>query len=470
MPVIKLILQIIVVFLASINLLLLRFAIFRLIQPTSFMFWGIKVFVSAISPILFLAGIVFTVSGLLLNSIPAVVIGSISALLYLFHIINITRSPDSFTGFENQFGLQWLNKISEVRKNNFLKNRYVMRLPKSPEPVLIQNISFYTIPGTDRQLLCDIWQPPKNIKPSGLAFIYLHGSAWVVLDKDFGTRTFFKHLTQQGHVIMDVAYRLFPETDMMGMVHDEKHAIAWMKANAAAYNVNPDCIVIGGGSAGGHISLLTAYTIANKKFMPSDLEGVDTSVKAVISLYGQADLTATYYHTAQHKVTHSAITQKKKGEDSGMPAWVQKSMGKDLHRLGFDKEAEPGMLKPMLGGSPDEKREIYSLFSPINYVHKDCPATLLINGEQDILSSVKTVRFLYSRLREVGVPVVLHVLPQTDHAFDLILPKISPSAHNAIYDVERFLALMAEEKQNVENKTSDVKVELQGHSEIELNT
>ena len=30
---------------------------------------------------------------------------------------------------------------------------------------------------------------------------------------------------------------------------------------------------------------------------------------------------------------------------------------------------------------------------------------------------------------------------KTDHAFDLILPKISPSAHNAIYDVERFLAL-----------------------------
>ena len=37
----------------------------------------------------------------------------------------------------------------------------------------------------------------------------------------------------------------------------------------------------------------------------------------------------------------------------------------------------------------------------------------------------------------------MHILPQTDHAFDLILPKISPSAHNAIYDVERFLALMA---------------------------
>jgi acetyl esterase/lipase len=451
----KLFLQILIIFLATVNLLLVRFAIFRLRQPTSLLFWAIKVFVSAISPVLFLSGILFAIFGLLLNSNPAIIIGGISALLYLFHIIKIAGPPDSFTGFENQYGFNWLNKIPAERKDYFLKKRYVLRLPKSPEPILKQNISFYTIPETSRQLLCDIWQPPKNIKQSGLAFIYLHGSAWVVLDKDYGTRTFFKHLAQQGHVIMDVAHRLFPETDMMGMVHDAKHAITWMKANAANYNVNPETIVIGGGSSGAHISLLAAYTNANKQFMPSDLEGVDSSVKAVISLYGPADLVNTYYHTCQHLTTKSALSANKKGESSGMPAWVQKSMSKDFHRLGFDKEEEPGMLTPILGGNPDDKPEAYAMFSPVTHVHKDCPATLLIHDEQDILAPVKATRHLYSKLKEVGVPVVLHVLPQTDHAFDLILPKISPSAHNAIYDVERFLALQAiEEKKPVTQKTN----------------
>jgi hypothetical protein len=41
------------------------------------------------------------------------------------------------------------------------------------------------------------------------------------------------------------------------------------------------------------------------------------------------------------------------------------------------------------------------------------------------------------------VKTVLHLLPQTDHAFDLIMPNISPVAHNAFYDVERFMALHA---------------------------
>jgi acetyl esterase/lipase len=442
METLRLITQILVIFLASINLLMTRFALVRLHQPTSLIFWIIKVFVSALSPILFLAGTVLAIAGLLLNSILATIIGSISALLYLFHIITITRAPDSFTGFENQFGLDWQNNIPKERRKGFLKRRYVVRLQKSPQPILHQNISFYTIPGTNRHLLCDIWEPPQNIQHSGLTFIYLHGSAWVVLDKDFGTRTFFRHLTEQGHVIMDVAYRLFPETDMMGMVHDAKRAIAWMKANAAVYNINPDSIVIGGGSAGGHISLLAAYTGTNNQFIPMDLEGVNINIKAVISLYGPAELVNTYYHTCQHLTTHSALAKNKKGDTSGMPSWVQESMRKDFHRLGFDKEEEPGMLARILGGSPDEKPEAYAMFSPITHIHKDCPSTLLIHDEQDILAPVNAVRHLYAGLKEVGVPVVLHILPQTDHAFDLILPQISPSAHNVYYDVERFLALM----------------------------
>ena len=125
-----------------------------------------------------------------------------------------------------------------------------------------------------------------------------------------------------------------------------------------------------------------------------------------------------------------------------MPSWIQKKMGEDFHRLGFDKDVEPGILAPMLGGNPDEKPEAYSLFSPITHVHKGCPPTLLIHGKYDILAPVEAIRHLHTRLTDVSVAAVIHLIPQTDHAFDLILPKISPSAHNAYYDVERFLSLM----------------------------
>jgi dipeptidyl aminopeptidase/acylaminoacyl peptidase len=96
----------------------------------------------------------------------------------------------------------------------------------------------------------------------------------------------------------------------------------------------------------------------------------------------------------------------------------------------------------MLGGTPEEKPEVYALFSPVRYVHAGCPPTLIIHGMHDILAPPDAIRQLYAALKETGVPVAMHLIPQTDHAFDLILPRVSPSAHNAIYDMERFLALM----------------------------
>ncbi|OQP66082.1 esterase [Niastella vici] len=366
--------------------------------------------------------------------------GIYNVLIFCIHIFSVTRPPDASSNFDMAFGLHWEDKINPQLKNSFLPGRTVLKLPAVPHPRIEQNISFANIPGTDRKLLCDIWQPPSTVIPSGLAFIYLHGSAWYFLDKDLGTRPFFSHLTAQGHVIIDVAYRLAPETDMMGMVNDVKRAIVWMKENSGRYGVNPERIVVGGGSAGGHLALMAAYTINDLQFTPIELEGKDTSVCAVISLYGPTDLEPMYYHTNQHLTTRSIPGRQKKTTPIQMPAWIIKKMGKEYYRLGMNKNAVT--FAPLLGGHPDECPETYALFSPVTHVHLNCPPTLLIHGEQDLMAPVKTTRSLYNRLVEKKNKTVMHILPQTDHAFDLQLPKISPSAHNAIFDAERFLAMM----------------------------
>ena len=74
---------------------------------------------------------------------------------------------------------------------------------------------------------------------SGLAVVYLHGGAWYGLDKDVGTRPLFRHLAAQGHVVVDVAYRLFPETDLPGMVADAKRALAWVSTTRPTSRSGP---------------------------------------------------------------------------------------------------------------------------------------------------------------------------------------------------------------------------------------
>jgi acetyl esterase/lipase len=441
METIRLIIQILATVLGCLAALMSIPVLLQLHWPAPVL-WIIKLFASAFSPLLFIIGVLSAIVGLTTGSVFLSLIGIYVVLFFFIHIYSITREPEVSCGFEQAVGLDRENRIPAEQKKHFLPRRTIIKLPSIPIPRIEQNISFATIFGTDRQLLCDLWQPPSTISPSGLAFIYLHGSAWSLLDKDVGTRPFFNHLAAQGHVIMDVAYRLAPETDMMGMVNDVKRAIVWIKENAGTYGVNPDTIVVGGGSAGAHLALLAGYTANNPQFTPKELEGKDISVCGVVSLYGPTDLKAMYYHTNQQLTTRPAPGRPKKAVPVKLPEWLIKKMGNAYYRFNFDKDfANAGVFAVLLGGHPDECPEQYALYSPVTHVHTHCPATILIQGEHDLMAPVKSTRILYKRLVEKKVPAVMHILPQTDHAFDLILPKISPSAHSAIYDVERFLAL-----------------------------
>ena len=307
-----------------------------------------------------------------------------------------------------------------------LKRRWNLGWPRTGEPRWERDIPFWTIPGTDRKLLCDVWQPPEGVARSGLAFVYLHGSAWWILDKDFGTRPLFRHLAAQGHVIMDVAYRLCPEVDIYGMVGDVKRAVAWMKANAARYQVNPERVVLGGGSAGGHLALLAAYTPHHPLLTPPDVQGCDLSVRAVVSYYGPTDLRACYHHLDQARLIGLPKVE------IGLPGAAE--MKKNM--------TEAGRMDTLLGGHLHEVPEVYELASPVAHVHAGCPPTLLIQGEPDVIAPAAATRELYRRLVECGVPAVNIIYPLTNHAFDLLLPQVSPPAHAALYYLERFLALM----------------------------
>ena len=103
---------------------------------------------------------------------------------------------------------------------------------------------------------------------------------------------------------------------------------------------------------------------------------------------------------------------------------------------------DAGNLDMLLGGHLHEVPEVYELASPVAHVQPGCPPTLLIQGEPDVIAPAPATRVLYRRLVQCGATVVNITYPLTNHAFDLILPQISPPAQAALYYLERFLALM----------------------------
>jgi acetyl esterase/lipase len=441
--------HIIAIVIGCISLVMSTFLVFRFRWHRGGpFFWILKSFSCALSPYISVVAAVCAIAGMVTGSLAAVLINGISVFTCVVYLAGIAVMPSRFTGFTHAFGEKWKEQVK--RKAGFLRRPASLRLPRAGECIYRQNIPFAVVPENNRELLCDLWLPPKRVVPTGVAFIYLHGAAWYYLDKDAGTRTFFHHLASQGHVIMDVAYRLFPETDMTGMVQDVKRAIAWMKANAAGCHVDPAKIIIGGGSSGAHLALLAAYLPHAERVNPPELKGEDMGVKGVISLYGPADLEAQYFHLGQQYTTRPGMKKKKKVERE--PVWMKKVMGNNYYRFGFNKPGTDTAFVSILGYHPEENPEIYAFFSPLTHVNRHCPPTLIMQGEHDQFTPVSAARELYHKLTEAGVPAVMHILPQTDHAFDLFLPKVSPVAHTAYYMVERFLALMEGKGDEVYNK------------------
>ncbi len=306
-------------------------------------------------------------------------------------------------------------------------------------------------------MLADIWQPPVGVEPSGVAYIYLHGSGWFVLDKDVGTRTFFRHLANQGHVVMDVAYRMYPETDMPGMIADARRAVAWLRQNADRYNVDPQRIVLGGGSAGAHLALMAAYTPGSQPLTPQDLHGVDTSVRGAAVYYAPIDMRAQVKHGQEVFGGPHQMVDRERGL---LERALQKILKPPLallsrtvypdsyrwYRRNGDKikglnQAE--VFMDLMGGGPQDSPEKYDLYSPITHAGPQSPPTLLLQGEDDYFIPYTSTIALQRKLAESGVPAIAVLYPHTDHAFDMVLPEISPVAQSAMYELDCFLAVMA---------------------------
>jgi acetyl esterase/lipase len=407
------------------------------INPLRGSLWMLRLLAEAVTPFIVLSGAVAAGLGLLMRS-PMALLGGIPGATVAARDVRQVTTPHP--GFTQAFGADWERAIAPEQKTGMLRRRWTWHLPAAPEARWRRDVLFWTLTDSDHHLLCDLWQPPRGVAPSGLTVVYVHGGTWSLLDKDVGTRWIFRHLAAQGHVVMDVAYRLYPETDMSGMVGDVKRAVAWMKAQGPAYGVDPERVVVAGGSAGGHLALLAAYTPREDALTPDDVGDADLSVRAVISCYGPTDLRAYYDYTRQSLWGHLAREQEARPPGRLM----RRLFGASYERLGLGKPgaAGAGAMEPLLGGTPETVPDLYALFSPTTHAQPGSPPTLLIQGKDDVIAPVTATNLLFEKLVAAGVPTVNIVLPHAEHGFDLVLPRWSPAAQAALYYEERFLALM----------------------------
>ena len=82
---------------------------------------------------------------------------------------------------------------------------------------------------------------------------------------------FFRHLINQGHVVLDLSYTMAHKRSCRPWSVMSKKQLCGLNANAPRYGIDEDRIVVAGGSAGAHLALLTAYTPNQPQFQPNNI-------------------------------------------------------------------------------------------------------------------------------------------------------------------------------------------------------
>jgi acetyl esterase/lipase len=241
-----------------------------------------------------------------------------------------------------------------------------------------KDVVYATVDGKDLGL--DLYLPAGVSEPA--LIVWVHGGAWRNGTKAQVPLVFVRN----GLATASLDFRQSTEARFPANVHDIKAAIRFLRAKAPEYGYRTDRIAIGGSSSGAHLAALVGVTNGH-----ADLEGTvgrylgeSSAVHAILDYYGASNLM-------------TILTQ-------------STPFGLNVRRPALDL---------LLGGQPEDTKDLAELASPVHHVDAEDPPLLLLHGDQDPQMPINQAHELHGAYRKRGLDAELHVVYGAAHGGDL---------------------------------------------------
>lgn len=231
-----------------------------------------------------------------------------------------------------------------------------------------KDVIYKTTDSLDLKL--DIYHS-KDIKADAPLLIFVHGGAWKKGNKhDY--LVYLISYAKKGYITATVQYRLTDIAKYPAQLYDVEDAVRWLKSNAGEYHIDRNKVAMIGGSAGGHLVMMSAYTNT-----PEDVDenGVSADVQAVVNFYGPSNLT----------------------DETAINA---------------------SSVQYLIGKTYDEAPELYKNASPLFSISKNVPPTLTFQGTLDELVPYRQSDILHKTLKKNGAVSDYHKLEGWPHTMD----------------------------------------------------
>lgn len=221
---------------------------------------------------------------------------------------------------------------------------------------------------------------PKDTAETGL-ILFIHGGAWVAGDKSSYTSAAKDWCNQYSVAAATINYRyLSPDVTMADITDDIDAAVSKIKELAEENGIKIGKMLLTGHSAGGHLSMLYAYSKADTAAI---------TPAAVANYCGPTDLNDPNFFINNDLGTDNVLML------------LSYSTGIDITQENID-----------------EYRDEIAAFSPITYVDENTVPTIINHGMTDTVVPYSNAVSLDEKMTQYGVNHVFNTYPDSGHGLD----------------------------------------------------
>ncbi|MBP0903437.1 alpha/beta hydrolase fold domain-containing protein [Mariniflexile gromovii] len=226
------------------------------------------------------------------------------------------------------------------------------------------DVIYTQVNGWDGRM--DLYTNPTAKTPTPVV-INIHGGGWNHGEKE--SQTGFGSWFKNGYAVANVEYRLVDVAPAPAAIEDVRCALIYLLKNAKSLNIDPDNIVIMGGSSGGHLALMAGLLGNDKRFDTNCHYDGTIKAAAIIDKYGVTDL---------------------------LPLAKWKS------------------AKNWLGTHYNNQKFVESV-SPLYHINKQSPPTFIVHGDADPIVPYLQSVVLHEKLKTHGVKTEFLTIPGGVH-------------------------------------------------------
>jgi acetyl esterase/lipase len=205
--------------------------------------------------------------------------------------------------------------------------------------------------------------------------VWIHGGALVMGNRGGLPKQLLDLCQAQGYVLVSLDYRLAPEVKVPAIIEDIQDAFRWLhKQGPKLLRIDPDRIVVTGGSAGGYLTLMAGFRVKPRP-------------RALVAYWGYGDIDSDWYaRPSEHYRKVAPLVPREeayKGVGGKVVTGVEGEAQKGRGRFYLYLRQNGLWIQEVAGLDPTKDARKLDAYCPVRHLSADYPPTLLIHGTED---------------------------------------------------------------------------------------